>query len=156
MNKTCNLLGSIMLLASTSCVLTASEQTIKYDNLSHVVNPDGKTEYILTYIEKADGILDKTLTINIPKLPYKTSFNLCPKVDKTDKCKGSIFIAKEDGEYFLNYNLTFLNKIKGKKLNTRQIEGQDAVLGLNEKSDENEYYSYDTLGTTSSYWILKK
>lgn len=154
MKKTFKLLvSSVALLVLTGVVLNASEA--KYDNTNKVINPNGKKMFVLNYVEKADGVLDKKLTINIPKLPYKTSFNLCPDVEVADKCKGSISIEKEDGEYFMNYNVIFFEEMKGKKPVIRQVENTDILLDLNQKSDEDKVFIYNKMSTISSYWMLK-
>ncbi|AHJ12846.1 MULTISPECIES: hypothetical protein [Sulfurospirillum] len=156
MKKTLSLLvSSVALLAVTGGALNASEQIAKYDNLNHVVNPDGKKAYVLNYVETADGKPDKKLTINIPELPYKASFNLCPNVEEADKCKGSVFVRKNDAEFLVDYNVVFLDSMKDKKPAITQIESTEVPMALNVKSDEEELFLYQTLSVHNRYWMLK-
>lgn len=156
MNKTLNLLvSSVALLAITGGALNASEQIVKYDNLNHIVNSNGKKVYVLSYTETLDGVPNKKLTINIPELPYKASFNLCPNVEEADKCKGSIDVRKEGGEYLLDYNIVFLESVKDKKPTVTQIDSKNVVMAPNVKSDEEELFMYQTLSTRNRYWMLK-
>lgn len=156
MKKTLNLLiSSVALLAVTGSTLNASEATIKYDNLNHVVNPNGKKMFVLNFIEKIGEVLDKQLTINIPKLPYKTSFNLCPDVAEANNCKGSVYVRKDGDDYLVDYNVIFLDSIKGNKPDITQIESEESPMPLNEISDADELYIYKTLSTHNRYWMLK-
>ena len=157
MNKTLNLLvSSVALLAVIGGALNASEQIVKYDNLNHVVNPNGKKAYVLNYIETADGEPVKKLTINIPELPYKADFNLCPNVEEVaDKCKGSVNVKKDDSGYLLDYNVVFFDGTKDKKPIITKIERKAVSVVLNEKSDEDELFVYQTLSVHNHYWMLK-
>lgn len=157
MNKKLNLLASsVALLAVTGCILNAAEQIVKYDNLNHVVNPNGKKTYVLNYIETVDGVPSKNLTINIPELPFKADFNLCSNVDAVaDKCKGFVNVVKDGSGYLLDYNVVFFDGTKDKKPMTTQIERKAVSVVLNEKSDEEELFMYQTLNVYNHYWMLK-
>lgn len=152
MNKTFNLfISSISLMA----VAGYASDTIRYDNTNHVINPSGKKAYVLNYIEKANDIIYRKLTINIPKLPYKTSFNLCSDVKEVDKCEGSIYVRKDAEGYLLDYNVVFLDAIKDNKAITTKMESEESPVELNEISDEDQIFNYTTLSTHKSHWMLK-
>jgi|GEM_PF-1934408 len=157
MNKTLNLLvRSVALLAIIGGALNASEQITKYDNLNHVVNPNGKKAYVLNYIETADGVPVKNLTINIPELPYKADFNLCPNVTEVaDKCKGSVNIKKDGNGYLLDYDVVFFDGTKDKQPIITKVERKETPMALNEKVDEEELFVYQTLSVHNHYWMLK-
>lgn len=158
MKKTFNLLvSSVALLAVTGGALNASEPaTAKYDNKNHVINPDGKKAFVLKYVENANGLLDKQLTINVPELPYKASFDLCADVKEAEGCKGTIFLREDEGEYLVDYNVNFLYGMKAGKALKTEVIMEESPMALNEIVDEDEIFNYTTLSTHKSHWMLTK
>jgi hypothetical protein len=156
MKKKFNLLiSSVALLAITGSALNASEEIVKYDNLHQVVNPNGKKAYVLNYTENVGKVLDKKLTINIPELPYKATFNLCPNVKEANECKSTIYVRKDNGDYLVDYKVVFLDEMKGNKPIITELESEESPMILNEISDDDELYIYRTLSTHTRYWMLK-